>query len=78
MSYKEKAEELYEKFFYTIPSMSDEGQLEHEISKKCAIISVIEVINAITFDFENPSENTIYWYKVKQEIQKRDDSKGTN
>ena len=43
MTPKEKAKELYEKFFYSIPSMSDEGQLEDKISKECALIAIDEI-----------------------------------
>jgi hypothetical protein len=63
MSIKEKANELVNKYL----QIYDGKVIE---AKKCAIVAVNEVLNALAFDFENPSENTIYWLKVKQEIQK--------
>ena len=73
MTPKEKAIELYEKFFYTIPSISDEGQLEHETSKQCSVIAVDEIIKAIDFDWmqvQNLESEHRYWEEVKTEIEK--------
>ena len=71
MTAKEKAEELYERFFYSIPSMSDEGQLEDEISKKCALISADEIMKTL-IDLSNGEFSYIYevkyWQDVKKEI----------
>ena len=64
MTPKEKAVELYEKFFYIIPSMSDEGQIEDAISKQCALIAVEMVI------LNCYEEEEYYWQEVKQEIEK--------
>jgi len=75
MTTKEKAKELYEKFFYTVPSISDEGQLEDKISKQCALIAVDEVlktfpnINGIAV-YEDHVVDIDYWQEVKQEIEK--------
>lgn len=76
MTPKEKALELVYKYEYLVgtwDSYNDEPlKIEYRLPdmKECALISVTEIINAIAFDFENPSENTIYWLKVKQEIEK--------
>jgi hypothetical protein len=51
MTAKEEAKKLYEMYFYAIPSFTDEGQLEHETSKKCALIDIENTINALeTYD----------------------------
>lgn len=68
MTPKEKAEELVDKFVVLDNDIF--CSVNYPYSKQCALIAVYEVINAIAFDFENPSENTIYWLKVKQEIEK--------
>lgn len=60
MTPADEAYELIEKFYYVIPSISDEGQLEDEISKKCALITVNKLIK------ETGSK---YWYNVKKEIE---------
>ena len=60
---KEKAKELYEKFFYTIPSISDKGQLEHETSKQCALIAVDEILSDMGAD-----RGYEFWSNVKNEI----------
>ena len=54
---KEKAIELYERFFYAIPSMSDEGELEHKIAKQCALIAVDEIIKALEEYDERTEKN---------------------
>ena len=63
MTPKEKADELYEAFFYSIPPFTDEGQLEHKTAKQCALIAVNEVISYCH------AEHIQYWQEVKQEIQ---------
>lgn len=65
MTPKEKAITLVNKF-------STVGLQQRNEGLACALIAVTEIINAIAFDFENPSENTIYWLKVKQEIENLD------
>jgi hypothetical protein len=77
---REKAIELYEKFFYTIPSISDEGQLEHETSKQCSIIAIDEIIKVCPYTSKdncdtveqlraNDIEFVSYWLQVKEEIE---------
>jgi len=60
---KEKAVELYEKYFYIIPSTIDD-YFSDSLAKKCALITVDEVL-------ENSHTNvfTKYWEEVKQEIE---------
>jgi hypothetical protein len=73
MTPKEKAEELYFKFYSKIPSIQDEGQMQDEASKQCALIAVQYIITS------NPHSNPLntdvystmkYWEEVKQEIEK--------
>ena len=64
MTPKEKAQELYSKFYYIIPS--NEMAKDEEASKKCALIAVDEISNELT------SRGILsgFWYEVKQEIEK--------
>jgi hypothetical protein len=74
MTPKEKAVLLYEKFFYVIPSISHEGQLEDEIAKQSALIAVNEIL------INEPSQAHFikgywmtpktYWQEVKEELEK--------
>jgi hypothetical protein len=74
MSPKEKAKELYAKFYMTIPS--DEMGKCDEASRQCALIAVnqvIEFMEADDFDSDtcywaNHSQMK-YWTEVKQEIE---------
>jgi len=66
MSPKEKAEEIYNKCLDKIQGL--EGTVWWESAKQCALISVDEIIK-----FGNEQgirEPMMYWYKVKQEIEK--------
>lgn len=66
---KEKAEELFDKFYRILPSYADEGQIEWQSAKQCALIAVDEIIkyspNKPDYEFD-PIE---YFNKVKQEIE---------
>jgi hypothetical protein len=70
MTPKEKAFELYNKFYMAIPS--DEMGLSDEASKECALIAVDELLEATKrYDYTlgpNPSYND-YWLKVKYQIE---------
>jgi hypothetical protein len=75
MTPKEKAKELYFKFYFKIPSIQDEGQMQDEASKQCALIAVDEILNnAVGYNaYDGVSENDIwvddnYWQEVKKEI----------
>jgi len=74
MTPKEKAEELLDKFYQTTPNeawineplgIAEEYKAWNQ-SKKCALITVDEILNVI----EVPSTEYKYWQEVKQEIQK--------
>jgi len=64
---KEKAEELYFKFYSKIPSIQDEGQMQDEASKQCALIAVDEVLRGV---FYAKDEVYDYYMEVKLEIDK--------
>jgi len=71
MTPKEKAVELYEKYFYLLPNHSTNGDIEHLIAKKCAIIAVDEILDVV--NDVSPYEIELsfsYWIKVKSEIEK--------
>jgi hypothetical protein len=81
MTPKEKALELCQKFGYTtIFTDCNEGYtLPLEISKKCALISVNEIIKEVPAEILGTykgktqfiiSDNHKYWQEVKQEIEK--------
>lgn len=76
MKPKEKAEELFDKYFNQMRMPSDcEGCMQCVdrcnnmvyVAKKYALIAVDEIINVLNSDI-NPLVN--YWYKVKEEIEK--------
>lgn len=64
MKPKEKANELYEKYFHSIPSFNDEGEIEHNTAKQCALIAVDEIMYNC-YEVMEP-----FWQEVKQEINK--------
>jgi hypothetical protein len=72
MTPKEKAQEIYDKIHFALPSYHDEGQQEHAASKECALIAVDEILQAIGY-CEDPESNynvDCYWADVKREIKK--------
>jgi hypothetical protein len=50
MTPREKANVIYEKMYNEIPSFPDEGLLEHNSAKQCALIAVDEIINIKSVD----------------------------
>jgi len=66
---KEKAKELFNKFaFEKTPEGYKMFQTSNE-SKRCSLIAVNEIIEAIEDIFETLDERE-YWQSVKEEIQK--------
>jgi hypothetical protein len=75
MTPKEKAKELFDKYFLLSESATDKNLgwvisvLNKGLSKQCALIAVDEVLNFINTDaFSYTNEE--YWEEVKQEIEK--------
>jgi hypothetical protein len=73
MTPKEKAQELFNKFFRNIIGY---GPRERETAKQCALIAVDEIINSNpTYELSDPFlgnriyENVNYWKDVKKEIE---------
>jgi hypothetical protein len=70
MTPKEKALKLHIKFYDAIPTLPDEGQMEYESAKQCALIAVDEIINNIDFtSMLNGTDDYNYWLQVIQEIE---------
>lgn len=73
MTPKEKAEELYYKFYNRIEHTLSEEYSPHEkdIVKQSALIAVDEILN--TFEDIDDGQTVIpydYWQQIKQEIEK--------
>ena len=72
MTAKEKAKSLYEKYFYSLPSFSDEGELEHSLAKVHATITVDEMIKELEmlkFNYDINIQTVIdYYTEVLNEI----------
>ena len=66
MTPKEKAKELYDKFYMAIPS--DEMGLCDEASRVCALIATEQVLNEV-MEVHQPITKE-FWYEVKKEIEK--------
>jgi predicted nuclease with TOPRIM domain len=78
MTPKEKAQDLYHKFFMVIPN--NEMSLDDLASKECALIAVNELIESFNSIYDASIENIEkysgakygmkdYWEEVKQEIE---------
>ena len=65
MTPKEKALELYWKYYNRIEHALSEEYSEHEtfLCKECALIAVDEIL-------DKDGYNNDYWHEVKQEIEK--------
>ena len=66
MSPKEKAEELYWKYFQLVA----DGSHPEENAKECALIAVDEILNVIHAKDLNYRNVYAYFLEVKQEIEK--------
>jgi hypothetical protein len=70
---KEKAKELYDKFYMAIPS--DEMGLSDEAAKQCALIAVDELLWEFEFALSRDKsdlflQDKVKWFtEVKQEIE---------
>ena len=69
MTPKEKAEELFEKYYNRIEHTLSEEYSPHEkfVVKECALIAVDEILNAVTAIADKRYD---YWQEVKQELEK--------
>ena len=73
MTPKEKAEELVAKFFQFKPRLKFDIDNENEYyqAKKCALITVDEIIIALNFHQWQNTKQIDYYIEVRQEIEKR-------
>jgi hypothetical protein len=70
MTTKEKAKELFDKFYQEAPYQEIEFYSNDVMARQCALIAVDEIIKN---DKENYGINGFvfeYWQEVKQELQK--------
>ena len=67
MTPKEKALELYHKFFKEIPAHIDID--DRMIAKECALIAVDEILKVVSIYNDTQAEVT-YWQEVKKELEK--------
>jgi hypothetical protein len=78
MTPKEKAKELFEKYFLLHESATDENgvwilsALNKALAKKCALIAVDEILQSDGWSSSRLEWDMYasYWNKVKQEIEK--------
>jgi len=85
MTPKEKAIEIYDNFYLLHQSATDENgvwfisALNKGLAKKCALIAVDEILNAIPNEYLDIhggetymqiNDDVEYWNEVKQEIEK--------
>ena len=76
MTSKEKATELYNKYFLLHESSTDENgvwivsALNKGLAKKCALIALEFSREFITGDLNESFDKTMYLFEVKQEIEK--------
>ena len=78
MTPKEKAIELYEKFYYKLPS-SLADKVQDCAAQECALIAVDEILNVIPYSIMDTHKGEVYFYEndernyfeeVKKEIEK--------
>jgi hypothetical protein len=68
MTPKEKAIEIYEKFYYQLPS-SLMDKVKDCIAQECALISANELIEEAYFT-DGYYDRETYWEEIKQEIER--------
>jgi hypothetical protein len=84
MIHKEKAKDLVNTFYYTLPNNGSQIGINSTTSRyeeaiRCALIAIDELIYAIQYlDGYDAEIIRVEYNKVRLEIQKRDDSKAIN
>ena len=66
MTPKEKADELYWKYYLKVADSS----YPEDLSKQCALIAVNLLLDTKSFLISIPLQDYKYWEEVKQEIEK--------
>ena len=67
---KEKAEELFDKFFLIKDDVYNECRMHENEAKKCALIAVDEIISIKILWFQKDTKDLDFWQEVKKEIEK--------
>ena len=74
---KEKAEQLFYKFFLIKDEVYDECRMHENEAKQCALIAVDEIMKSVGSVGYGKHENKMdfteffkYWHEVKQELEK--------
>ena len=67
---KEKAEELFDKFFLIKDDVYNECRMRENEAKKCALIAVDEIISIKILWFQKDTKDLDFWQEEKQEIEK--------
>ena len=72
MTPKEKAKQLFDKFYYVKDEQGFHSVNKYR-AKQCALIAVNEILDFMLIELkwdEKYNGNVIYWKEVKQEIEK--------
>lgn len=74
MTPREKALELFNQYFYLIPSLFNEGQKEYILAKECAITATKNTIQSLinTLNYEDKKYGIISRGVIKQ-LQEQED-----
>ena len=73
MTPKEKAKELFDKFYNKLKDTKAiflEYKSDKNSAKQCALIAVDEILKIEWDEFEMSGDKIMYWKQVKQEIEK--------
>jgi hypothetical protein len=72
MTSKEKANELFGKYYSRIEHTLSEEHSPHErfICKQCALVAVDEIINNLVYSPTDYGASITFWQQVKKEIEK--------
>lgn len=68
MSPKEKAQNLVYEFFESLNPSAPDDNIAYEKAKKCALISISQIIEGVYSADSNADEVVKYYQEVKEEI----------
>jgi len=69
MTPKEKAKQLYELIRYDVSTLKGTEALINEVAKRCALITVDEIIECTGNGLGTTKFSKEYWQEVKHEIE---------
>ena len=67
---KQKAKELFDKFYLIKDEVYDECRMHENEAKQCALIAVDEIISIKLLWFQKDTEHLDFWKEVKEELLK--------